>query len=100
MTEYQNRVVRICLHTLLYPTLRLSQPLPHGPERPRPVGICVLAFAHLGVGHRRPLGNEHGIVAEPASAPRLERQCPRHLTPEGTHGPIRLSERDDAHGPG
>src|SRR5215212_2726685 len=82
-------------YTLLYPVLRLSQPLPYGPERPRPVGVCIFPFAHLGVGHRRPLGDEHGIVAESPGAPRSWRQGSRNLTPESAHGPISLSERDD-----
>src|SRR5215218_7850965 len=89
-TEYQTRRFRCILHTLLYPTLRPSQPLPHGPERPRPVGVSVLAFAHLGVGHRRPPGDEHGIVAEPTGTPRFLRQSPRNFTPEGAHGAVSL----------
>src|SRR5918994_6442455 len=99
-TEYQNHGFRSNLHTLLYPVLHLSQPLPHRPERPRPVGVCVLAFAHLGIGHRRPPGDEHRVISEPASTPRFGRQRPWHLTPEGTHGPVSLGECDDAHGPG
>src|SRR5215212_10238879 len=99
-TEYQNRAFRMYFHTLLYPVLRPSQPLPHGPERPRPVGVCVLAFSPLGVGHRRPLWDEHGIVAEPTRTPRSLRQSPWNLTPEGAHGPVRLSKRDDANSPG
>src|SRR5215211_8378295 len=86
------------LHTFLYPALRLFQPSLQGLERPGPVGIRVLAFAHLGVSERRPLGNEYGIVAEPAGTSRFLGHDPRNFTPKGAHVPVRLRERDDAHG--
>src|SRR5215217_2963689 len=89
-TEYQNRVFRTHFHTLLYPAPSFSQPLPHSPEGPRPVGVFVLAFAHLGVGHRRPFGYEHGIVAEPTGTSRPLRQSSRHFTPEGEHVAVSL----------
>src|SRR5688500_12849053 len=76
------------LHMFLYPVLRLYQPLPHGPERPRPVRVSVLAFAHLGVGHGRPPWDKHGIVTEPTCTLRFLCQGPRNLTPEGAHVPV------------